>query len=161
MNQDFQDIIDKYLLHGDTMSEEDKAQFLKDIEEDAEKREQYELTKTIKEALVSRGEKLEAMAEFQRQLDALGAQRRAACNAPADTSETSGTKPSGRGRTWLWLSGIAAILVVGFFAISPLFDSGSTDGNVRGGDDVLNPTVPNDSTANDTTTIDTTALLHK
>lgn len=157
MNQDFQDIIDEYLLHGDTMSEEDKAQFLKDIEEDAEKREQYELTKTIKEALVSRGEKLEAMAEFQRQLDALGAQRRAACNAPADT----GHKPSGRGKTWLWLSGIAAMLAVGFFAISPLFDSNPTDGNVRGGDDVLNPTVPNDSTANDTTTIDTTALLHK
>ena len=161
MNQDFQDIIDKYLLHGDTMSEEDKAQFLKDIDNDAEKREQYELTKTIKDVLVSRGEKLKAMAEFQRQLDALGAQRRAACNAPAATPETSGPKPSGHGKALLWISGIAAILVVGFFAINPLFNGNPTDGNVRGGDDVLNPTVPNDSTANDTTTIDTTALLHK
>ena len=35
-NNNFQDRIDEYLLHGDTMSEEDKAQFLKEIEEDAE-----------------------------------------------------------------------------------------------------------------------------
>lgn len=54
MNQDFQDRIDQYLLHGDTMSEEDKAQFLKEIEEDAEKRDLYEFTKNLKAALVSR-----------------------------------------------------------------------------------------------------------
>ena len=39
-NNNFQDRIDEYLLHSDTMSEEDKAQFLKEIEEDAEKKEQ-------------------------------------------------------------------------------------------------------------------------
>lgn len=64
MNQDFQDRIDQYLLHGDTMSEEDKAQFLKEIEEDAEKRDQYEFTKNLKAALVSRDQKLKAIAEF-------------------------------------------------------------------------------------------------
>ena len=38
-NNNFQDRIDEYLLHCETMSEEDKAQFLKEIEEDAEKKE--------------------------------------------------------------------------------------------------------------------------
>ena len=47
MNYNFQDRIDEYLLYGDTMSEEDKAQFLKEIEEDAEKKEQYEFTKNV------------------------------------------------------------------------------------------------------------------
>ena len=50
-NNNFQDRIDEYLLHGDTMSEEDKAQFLKEIEEDAEKRELYECTKNVKQAM--------------------------------------------------------------------------------------------------------------
>lgn len=53
MNYNFQDRIDEYLLYGDTMSEEDKAQFLKEIEEDAEKKEQYEFTKNVKQAMVS------------------------------------------------------------------------------------------------------------
>ena len=33
-NNNFQDRIDEYLLHEDSMSEEAKAQFLKEIEED-------------------------------------------------------------------------------------------------------------------------------
>ena len=57
-NNNFQDRIDEYLLHGDTMSEEDKAQFLKEIEEDAEKKEHYEFTKNVKQAMVSRGKNL-------------------------------------------------------------------------------------------------------
>ena len=40
MDNNFQDRIDEYLRHGDTMSEDDKAQFLKEIEEDADKKEQ-------------------------------------------------------------------------------------------------------------------------
>lgn len=36
-NINFQDRIDEFLLHNDAMSEEDKAQFLKEIEDDVEK----------------------------------------------------------------------------------------------------------------------------
>lgn len=68
MNYNFQDRIDEYLLYGDTMSEEDKAQFLKEIEGDAEKKEQYKFTKNVKQAMVSRGEKLKAMTEFQKEM---------------------------------------------------------------------------------------------
>ena len=137
-NNNFQDRIDEYLLHGDTMSEEDKAQFLKEIEEDAEKKEQYEFTKNVKQAIVSRGEKLKAMTEFQKEM-----------------------KHSNR-KTWLWISSIAAILVVGFFAINPLLVETSSHDNVRGDEnDVFEMTAPADSIDTDSISSDTITSLHK
>lgn len=139
MDNNFQDRIDEYLLHGDTMSEEAKAQFLKEIEEDTEKKEQYEFTKNVKQAMVSRGEKLKAMTEFQKEIK------------------------HGRRKSWLWISSIAAILVIGFFAISPLFiEKNSPTDNVRGGEnDVFDMTAPTDSIANDSISKDTVTLLHE
>ena len=139
MDNNFQDRIDEYLLHEDTMSEEAKAQFLKEIEEDTEKKEQYEFTKNVKQAMVSRGEKLKAMTEFQKEIK------------------------HGRRKSWLWISSIAAILVIGFFAINPLFmEKNSPTDNVRGGEnDVFDMTVPTDSIANDSISKDTVTLLHE
>lgn len=138
MDNNFQDRIDEYLLHGETMSEADKAQFLKEIEEDAEKREQYEFTKNVKVAMESRGVKLNAMTEFQKEMK------------------------HGRRKTWLWISGIAAMLVVGFFAIDPLFVGNSPDDKVRGDEnDVFDVTAPTDSIAKDSTSIDTVTLPHE
>ena len=138
-NNNFQDRIDEYLLHGDTMSEEDKAQFLKEIEEDAEKKEQYEFTKNVKQAMVSRGEKLKAMTEFQKEM-----------------------KSHHHRKTWLWISSIAAVLVIGFFAINPLFVENSPTDNVRGDEnDVFDMTAPTDSISNDSISTDTTALNHE
>lgn len=139
MSNNFQDRIDEYLLHGETMSEEDKAQFLKEIEEDAEKKEQYEFTKNVKQALVSRGEKLKAMAEFQKEM-----------------------KSHHHRKTWLWISSIAAVLVIGFFAINPLFVGNAPTDNVRGDeDDVFEKAAPTDSIANDSTSTDTITLHHE
>ena len=139
MDNNFQDRIDEYLLHSDTMSEEDKAQFLKEIEEDAEKKEQYEFTKNVKQAIVSRGEKLKAMTEFQKEM-----------------------KSHHHRKTWLWISSIAAILVVGFFAINPLFVENSPTDNVRGDEnDVFDMTVPTDSINNDSISTDTISLHHE
>ena len=138
MDNIFQDRIDEYLLHGDAMSEEDKAQFLKEIEEDEEKRELYEFTKNVKQAMVSRGEKLKAMTEFQKEM-----------------------KRSNR-KSWLWISSIAAILVVGFFAINPLLVETSSHDNVRGDEnDVFEMTAPADSVATDSISSDTITSLHK
>ena len=138
MDNNFQDRIDEYLLHGDTMSEEDKAQFLKEIEDDVEKREQYEFTKNVKQAMKSRGEKLKAMTEFQKEM-----------------------KRSNR-KTWLWISSIAAILVVGFFAINPLLVETSSHDNVRGDEnDVFEMTAPADSIDTDSISSDTITSLHK
>ena len=139
-NNNFQDRIDEFLLHNDAMSEEDKAQFQKEIEEDAEKKEQYEFTKNVKQAIVSRGEKLKAMTEFQKEM-----------------------KSHYHRKTWLWTSSIAAILVIGFFAINPLFmEKNSPTDNVRGDEnDVFDMTVPTDSINNDSISTDTVTLLHE
>ena len=139
MDNNFQDRIDEYLLHNDAMSEEDKAQFLKEIEEDAEKKEQYEFTKNVKQAMVSRGEKLKAMTEFQKEM-----------------------KSHHHRKTWLWISSIAAVLVIGFFAINPLFVENSPTDNVRGDEnDVFDMTVPTDSINNDSILTDTISLHHE
>lgn len=139
MDNNFQDRIDEYLLHGDTMSEEAKAQFLKEIEENTEKKKQYEFTKNVKQAMVSRGEKLKAMTEFQKEIK------------------------HGRRKSWLWISSIAAILVIGFFAINPLFmEKNSPTDNVRGDEnDVFDMTAPTDSISNDSISTDTVMLLHE
>lgn len=138
MDNNFQDRIDEYLLHEDTMSEEAKAQFLKEIEENTEKKKQYKFTKNVKEALKSRGDKLKAMTEFQK-----------------------GIK-HGRRKSWLWISSIAAILVIGFLAINPLFVENSPTDNVRGDEnDVFDMTVPTDSINNDSISTDTISLHHE
>lgn len=138
-NINFQDRIDEFLLHNDAMSEEDKAQFLKEIEDDVEKREQYEFTKNVKMAMVSREEKLKAMTEFQKEM-----------------------KSHHHRKTWLWISSIAAILVVGFFAIDPLFVGNSPTDNVRGDEnDVFEMTAPADSIDTDSISSDTITSSHK
>ena len=138
-NINFQDRIDEYLLHGETMSEEYKAHFLKEIEEDAEKMEQYEFTKNVRQAMVSRGEKLKAMTEFQKEM-----------------------KSHHHRKTWLWISSIAAVLVIGFFAINPLFVENSPTDNVRGDEnDVFDMTAPTDSISNDSISTDTISLHHE
>ena len=138
-NINFQDRIDEFLLHNDAMSEEDKAQFLKEIEDDVEKREQYEFTKNVKMAMVSREEKLKAMTEFQKEM-----------------------KSHHHRKTWLWISSIAAILVVGFFAINPLLVETSSHDNVRGDEnDVFELTAPADSIDTDSISTDTITSLHK
>ena len=139
MDNNFQDRIEEYLLHGETMSEEDEAQFLKEIEEDTEKKEQYEFTKNVKMAMVSREEKLKVMTEFQKEM-----------------------KSHHHRKTWLWISSIAAILVVGFFAINPLFVENSPTDNVRGDEnDVFDMTAPTDSISNDSISTDTISLHHE
>ena len=132
-NINFQDRIDEYLLHSDTMSEEDKAQFLKEIEENTEKKKLYEFTKNVKQAMISRGEKLKAMTEFQKEM-----------------------KSHYHRKTWLWISSLAAIFVVGFFAINPLFVENSPTDNVRGDEnDVFEMTAPADSIDTDSISSDT------
>ena len=139
MDNNFQDRIDEFLLHNDAMSEEDKAQFLKEIEDDVEKREQYEFTKNVKMAMVSREEKLKAMTEFQKEM-----------------------KSHHHRKTWLWISSIAAVLVIGFFAINPLLVETSSHDNVRGDEnDVFEMTAPADSIDTDSISSDTITSLHK
>ena len=165
MDNNFQDRIDEYLLHEDTMSEEAKAQFQKEIEENTEKKKQYEFTKNVKEALKSRGDKLKAMTEFQKENETQDEKRMTACSCP-EYRQTEDIKIVGHKSNFrkklVWFSGIAAILVIGFFAIKPLFVYESTNSNVRGEEnDVFEMEVPADSSATDSISTDTIILQHE
>ena len=165
MDNNFQDRIDEYLLHEDTMSEEAKAQFQKEIEENTEKKKQYEFTKNVKEALKSRGDKLKAMTEFQKENETQDEKRMTACSCP-EYRQTEDIKIVGHKSNFrkklVWFSGIAAVLVIGFFVINPLFVYESTNSNVRGEeDDVFEMEAPADSVANDSTSTDTITLHHE
>lgn len=138
MDKDFQDRIDEYLVGGNKMSEEEKAEFLKEAKENDEKKEQLEFTRTVIKAIVSRGEKLKDMAEFEKEL-----------------------KKTKQKNMLLWISGIAATLVVGFFTITTQYSFESTNDNMRGDDDVFDITAPTDSMANDSTSTDTITLLQE
>lgn len=165
-NNNFQDRIDEYLLHGETMSEEDKARFLKEIEENTEKKKQYEFTRNVKEALKSRGDKLKAMTEFQKENETQDEKRMTACSCheyrQTEDIKIVGHKSNFR-KKLVWFSGIAAVLVVGFFAINPLFmEKNSPTDNVRGDEnDVFDMTAPTDSIGNDSISTDTVTLLHE
>ena len=57
MDINFQDRIDEYLLHPDRLSEEEKSQFLSELEADPKKRAQFELTRDVRLAVTSRARK--------------------------------------------------------------------------------------------------------
>lgn len=138
MDEKFQDRIDNYLLNR--MDDAEKTEFLREVEQDENKKEQLEFTQNLKDCIRSREEKLQALKQFQLHYE-----------------EERRTKPvRSKKKIWLCISGVAAVLVVGFFAIKPMFDYESSPNynvapmeQMRGGDEVFSP-APADSTDNDT-----------
>ena len=161
MDEKFQDRIDNYLLNR--MDDAEKTEFLREVDQDKEKKEQLEFTQDVKDSIRSREEKIQALKQFQKQYEqerraaayrATGSER-GACYCPApEVTTTEPVRP--KKKIWLWLSGVAAVLVVGFFAIKPMFDfepspnyNGAPMEQMRGGDEVFSP-APADSMDNDT-----------
>ena len=161
MDEKFQDRIDNYLLNR--MDDAEKTEFLREVEQDEEKKEQLEFSQNVTDAIRSREEKIQALKQFQKQYEqerraaayrATGSER-GACYCPAP--EVTTTEPvRSKKKIWLWISGVAAVLVVGFFAIKPMLDyesspnyNGASMEQMRGGDEVFSP-APADSTDNDT-----------
>ncbi|MCD8291632.1 MAG: hypothetical protein LUC91_09065 [Prevotella sp.] len=152
MDKNFQDRIDKFLLHGDELSEEEKVQFLKEVEEDTEKKEQYELTRNVKAAITSRVEKLKAMETFQRQYEnelLLADESKDGTYDLCAMQESESPdiienekKATSPGRKWLWITGIAVVVVVGIFAIGSYFTLSrqSAPGNMRGDEEIFDGT---------------------
>lgn len=165
MDEKFQDRIDNYLLNR--MDDAEKARFLREVEQDVEKKKLLEFTQNVKDSIRSREEKLRALLLFQRQHEeerrtvafrATGTER-AACYCPAPEMEERPMQS--KKKIELWISGVAVVLVVvGFFAIRPIFyyeSSPNYNGvpmeQMREGDEVFSPT-PADSTDNDTIKFD-------
>ena len=161
MDEKFQDRIDNYLLNR--MDDAEKTEFLREVDQDKEKKEQLEFTQDVKDSIRSREEKLQVLKQFQRQYEE---ERTASVYRPTGTEQavrycaTPSYKEERHARSkkkiWLWISGVAAVLVVGFFAIKPMFEyessptyNGAPMEQMRGGDDVFSPALA-DSTDNDT-----------
>ena len=137
MKIEFQDRIDDYLL--DRMSDEERTSFETDAAEDAELKEQLQFTETIQQATKSRCEKLAAMEEWKD--DYMWEDDRvAAASATENRATGSGydyfpqptmkhrriVTPSPFKKMLYWVSGVAAILVVGVFVLN-LYRPSSTE----------------------------------
>ena len=96
MKIEYQDHIDDYLLGR--MSDEDSKVFEQELKNDDELREQMEFTKGVQTATKSRNEKLAKMQEWGNDYEWEDDRR-------------------GKRQYLYWISGIAAIFIVGFFLI--------------------------------------------
>jgi len=125
MKIEFQDHIDDYLL--DRMSDEDSKVFEQELKNDDELREQMEFTKDVQTATKSRNEKLAKMQEWEDDYEweedrGVAARYRPtgsgyeSCSIPSMDQTRSMPRFSGRQYLY-WISGIAAIFIVGFFLI--------------------------------------------
>ena len=136
MKIEFQDRIDDYLL--DRMSDEERTSFETDAAEDAELKEQLQFTETFQQATKSRNEKLAAMEEWKddyvweddRAVAASAAEYRPTgsgfdyCPAPEMENRRVATSSPIK-KMLYWVSGIAAIFVVGFLLIQNLYVANS------------------------------------
>ena len=169
MKKDFQDRIDEYILGR--MTDEEKAQFEAEVNQDESKREQLEFTRNVKGAISSREDKMAKLKMMQRMYDREHQQVAASMRATgtddcqyAPASQYAEKRPSKR-ILW-WASGIAAMLVIGLFVVNPFGSdtlqtpSGSSPsfkGNpnemIRGEENEvfdIETTILNDSIKNDT-----------
>lgn len=136
MKIEFQDRIDDYLL--DRLSDEERKSFESDAAEDAELKEQLQFTETVQQATKSRNEKLAAMEEWkddyiwedERVAAASAAEYRPTgsgynyCPAPTMESRRVGSFSPFK-KILYWVSGIAAVFIVGFFLIQNLYVANS------------------------------------
>lgn len=161
MDDKFQDRIDDYLLNR--MDETAKQGFLQEVEQDEEKKEQLEFTRNVRDCICSREEKLQALSQFQQQYEM---RRKAMAMCPTGTDSVQSAhynsdarpevKPEqSKRRMWFWIASVAAVLVIGFFAVMPVYNYEPVPNNSspmeqgRGGDDVFD-SVPMDSADTDT-----------
>lgn len=160
MDKDFQDRIDRFLLHGSEMTKEERAAFLGEIENDEEKKAQYQFTIMVRDAMRSRMSKLEAMKVmeyFDHVASADNAPAPNPCmpnNMPCPACPPPAKEPR-RNKRWYFLGGIAALFVVGFFLTVMFVNNGAED-VMRGSGDQFDGTMPAavDSLDNDTADVE-------
>lgn len=100
MKEEFQQKIDNYLMRR--MSDEERMAFENEVDGNEELREQLSFTEEVLQVLKSRNNKLARMREWEKK-------------AKHKEKNRSGRK------IYLWISGIAAVLIVGIFTIYTYF----------------------------------------
>ena len=178
MKKDFQDRIDEYILGR--MTDEEKAQFEAEVNQDESKREQLEFTRNVKGAISSREDKMAKLKMMQRMYDRKHQQVATSMRATGtdDCQYSPGpqcaTEKKHSKRIWWWASGIAAVFVIGLFTLVPFNeDPSATDfssdkifnnnNNYSFGVDSIEieNTIKNDSIPCDSTKINTFEMLKK
>lgn len=108
MKKDYQDHIDEYLLGR--MSEEESKAFEQEIAKNDELREQVEFTRNMQTAVKSRNEKLAKMQKWDKTVD-----KQEYVRLATNTYKIPAAAAASPHHYIYWISGIAAILVIGFF----------------------------------------------
>ena len=133
MKIEFQDRIDDYLLNR--MTDDERQAFESEVADDSELRDQLVFTESVQHTVKSRNEKLVAMEEWENDYQwkkdpeievATAAEYRSTgsgygyCPAPSRMEEKAVKRTPTR-RILYWVSGIAAVFVVGFFLFQNLY----------------------------------------
>lgn len=138
MDKDFQDLIDRFLLHPDSMPNEEKQHFMQEVASDPKKREQYHFTRLLKDTISQREEKLKFLHRLKRMELEVAALQPACCACPPPPPATKPkrqaaalkAKPqtqqpqqparriASRHNKLMWGGGIAAALGMGFMGLN-------------------------------------------
>lgn len=162
MKLEYQDNIDSY-VQG-VMTENERKAFEQEVQSNDELRDQLEYTQKVKTLVTSRQEKMAILRQWEAEHRLEEEQLVASQYRPTGTenycpapSYQADPKPTSK-KLYYWISGIAAVLVVGFFVVSPLFIFNSTESNeqFRGDDEVF---APNDSLITDSIANDSIIVL--
>lgn len=125
MKFEYQEKIDNYVQ--DRMSENEIKDFEQELSQKKELLDQLKYTKAIKQSIISREEKMAKLREWESE-----DQIQEPVKFPATGTESSDKPIYERRNLWYWISGIAAVLVVGFFIVSPLYMFyGESEGPVK------------------------------
>ena len=129
MKEDYQDRIENYLLNR--MSDTDRLAFEQELEKDAELRDQYEFVSMVKTALMMENidnDVSEWTKAHKKREEAAIAAQKAAYKATGSGFEYT-VKPnhrtavsrSSKRHFYYWITGIAALFIVGFFLFNNIF----------------------------------------
>lgn len=133
MKTDFQDRIDDYLLNR--MSDEERTVFEAEVSDNPELQDQLKYTQKVQKAIGARNERLAKIKEWdndyvwQEEQEEISSGYQATgsgydyCHAPARICPTQNKKKvwlQTKGRIY-WMSGIAAMLILGIFLVPGLF----------------------------------------
>lgn len=98
MKPEYQDKIDDYLMNR--MTEEERRMFEMEVGEDSELKDQLSYSAEVKRLMIDRNEKLSAMKEWEEEY------------------ERDAKRNVARKRTLYWVSGVAAVFVVGLLVLN-------------------------------------------
>lgn len=125
MKFEYQEKIDNYVQ--DRMSENEIKDFEQELSKNKELLDQLKYTKAVKQSVISREEKMAKLRKWESEDNI-----QEPVKLPATSNESSEKPIYERRILWYWISGIAAILVVGFFIVSPLnMFYGESEGPVK------------------------------